>query len=417
MTETQTANGMRIAHFTNTYLPVMSGVVRSVSTFRQAQIALGHTVFIFAQDTPRYKDTEPFIFRYPALNIPVRNYPVTIPVSPLIDWVLPILKPQVLHAHHPAPMGTAASDKADKLGVPLVFTHHTRYQDYMQYMGLPDELMRDILKRLLGDYMQKCHHIIAPSQSIKKMIAETYGIRERVTVIPTGIDLEPYRQADRTAVRAKLGWQENETIIISIGRLADEKNFETLIRAAGIVMQTHDNVRLVLIGEGPDQKDLQKVAKTIGASDRVDFLGRIPYEEVPAYLKAADIFGFASVTETQGLVTMEAMAAGLPVAAVDATGTADIVSHDKNGLLTENSPEALADALKRLIASQDEVGRFREQALSTAESFEQMTTARRLMDVYAEAIADKKAGHHVVADKHKPIFRIDWDKLLEGLRT
>lgn len=123
-----TKDNLHIAHFTNTYFPVMSGVVRSISTFRQAQEELGHTVFVFGQDAPGHVDTEPFVFRYPSLNIPIRNYPATIPVSPYIDWVLPILKLDIIHAHHPSPMGAAASDKAEKLGIPwcLPTTRATR---------------------------------------------------------------------------------------------------------------------------------------------------------------------------------------------------------------------------------------------------------------------------------------------------
>jgi 1,2-diacylglycerol 3-alpha-glucosyltransferase len=119
-------SGLHIAHFTNTYFPVMSGVVRSISTFRQAQEELGHTVFIFGQEASDYADEEPFVFRYPSINIPIRNYPATIPVSNYIDWVLPKLKLDVIHAHHPALMGNAAADKCEKLNIPLVFTHHTR---------------------------------------------------------------------------------------------------------------------------------------------------------------------------------------------------------------------------------------------------------------------------------------------------
>lgn len=407
-------NRLHIAHFTNTYLPVMSGVVRSISTFRQAQVALGHNVFIFAQDSSKYTDTEPFVFRYPAFNVPVRNYPLTIPVSPLIDWVLPILKPDVIHAHHPAPMGSAASDKAEKLNIPLVFTHHTRYQEYTQHMGLPEDLVNDVLTYLLADYMKKCQHIIAPSSSIKQMISDTYGIHDRVTVIPTGIDLEPYQTADGTAVRQQLGWQDDEKILVSVGRLVDEKNFTTLVRAAAIAMETHDNVRLALIGDGQQRKHLEKLAQELGIGERVQFLGRVEYDKMPATLSAADIFCFASVTETQGLVTMEAMAAGLPVAAVAATGTSDIVVHGENGLLTDNNPEALAQALDKMLADPDLCDRLTEAASETAVSFDMITTAQRLDKVYEQAIEDKKAGRYIEADKQKPIFKIEWDRFWDN---
>lgn len=407
---------LHIAHFTNTYLPLMSGVVRSVSTFRQAQVNLGHNVFIFAQDVPKYTDTEPFVFRYPSFNIPVRNYPVTIPVSPFIDWVLPILKPDVIHAHHPAPMGTAASDKAEKLDVPLVFTHHTRYQDYTQHMGLPEELVNDVLTRLLADYMQKCHHIIAPSPSIKRLIEETYGINRQLTVIPTGIDLAPYQAADGTAVRRRQGWGPDDIVLVSVGRLVEEKNFRLLLDAARQVMARHANVRLALIGDGSERKELEKLARQWQIAERVEFVGRVAFEDMPAYLKAADFFCFASITETQGLVTLEAMAAGLPVAAVDATGTSDIVEHEVNGLLTANDAAALAAGIERMLTEPGLAARLREGAEHSARAYEFHTVTEQLLDVYRGAMDDRRANRTVKADKHKPIFSIDWERLFEGFK-
>jgi 1,2-diacylglycerol 3-alpha-glucosyltransferase len=406
-------NHLRIAHFTNTYFPVMSGVVRSISTFRRAQEQLGHTVFVFGQDAPGHEDEEPFVFRYPSFNIPIRNYPATIPVSPYIDWVLPILKPDVLHAHHPSPMGNAASDKAEKLGAPLVFTHHTRYQEYAQHMGLPEEMVRELIERQLADYMEKCQHIIAPSQSIKQMIETTYGIRQRVTVIPTGIDLAPYQRANGRVIRQQRNWTDGQRIIVTIGRLAAEKNFATLIQAAAIVMQRHADVKLAIIGDGPDKADLEKLARKLGIADRVDFVGRVPFDQVPNYLKAADYFSFASVTETQGLVTLEAMAADLPVIAVDATGTSDIVEHEKDGLLTRDDSDDLAAGLERILQEKGLAEQLREGAKAKAQSYETLHVTERMIAVYEQAIEDKQANCYVEADKRLPIYAVAWNMLVD----
>jgi 1,2-diacylglycerol 3-alpha-glucosyltransferase len=408
-----TEQKLHIAHFTNTYFPVMSGVVRSISTFRQAQEQLGHTVFVFGQDASEYTDSEPFIFRYPSFNIPIRNYPATIPVSPYIDWVLPILKLDVIHAHHPVLMGTAASDKAEKLDIPLVFTHHTRYQEYAQSMGLPEDMVRELIERQMADYMQKCQHIIVPSLSIKQMIEETYGIRERVTVIPTGIDLKPYQEADGRPIRRKHGWGDDQRIVISIGRLAAEKNFATLIEAMAIVMQKHANVRLAIIGDGPDKSALEKLTQKLAIADRVDFVGRVPFEDVPHYLKAADFFIFASITETQGLVTMEAMAADLPVVAVDATGTSDIVEHEKDGLLTQNSSQDLAAGMDRILCDETLANRLRAGAVEKANSFETICVTEKMIAVYRQAMEDKKANIYVDPDDRKPIFTVAWNMLVD----
>jgi 1,2-diacylglycerol 3-alpha-glucosyltransferase len=406
-------SGLYIAHFTNTYFPVMSGVVRSISTFRQAQEELGHTVFIFGQEAQNYQDKEPFVFRYPSFNIPIRNYPATIPVSNHIDWVMPKLMLDVIHAHHPAPMGNAASDKCEKMNIPLVFTHHTRYQEYAQVMGLPEDLVKEIIELQLANYMQKCQHIVVPSNSIKQMVESVYGIRERVTVIPTGIDLEPYHNTNGRSVRKARNWTDDKKVIISVGRLAGEKNFETLIKDFAIVAKEHADTILAIIGDGPNQHELETLATSLGIGSQVDFVGRVPFEEMPNHLKAADLFSFASITETQGLVTMEAMAADLPVIAVDATGTSDIVEDGKDGILAENDPQKLAAGINRVLNDPDLATYLREGAIKKAKQFETLTVTQQLIDVYKQAIEDKKAGIYVQPDKRKPIYKVAWQSMAD----
>ncbi len=401
---------MHIAHFTNTYQPVVSGVVRSVSSFRQALTELGHNVFIFAQHASDYNDTEPFIFRYPSIDLPLtHHFPLTIPISPFVDKLLPSLKLDVIHSHHPFLLGQAAATKANELNLPLIFTFHTRYREYSHYISLNQELVKEAIDRWVGDYLQKCHHIVVPSDSIKDLLAEEYGITRQVTTIATGIDLEPYQAANRQQMRHKLGWGEQK-VMISIGRLAEEKNWGTLLDAAAQVMQQRPEVRLVIIGGGDERRGLEKRAKDLGVAGRVEFTGVLPFDEVPSYLKAADLFVFASVTETQGLVTMEAMAADLPVVAVTATGTQDVVTDGQEGLLTDNDSQALAQAIERVIGDETLRQRFTQAACQKAKSLDNKLQAKKLVDVYQQAIADKKADRQVRVDKRKKIFNLIIDE-------
>lgn len=403
---------MHIAMFTNTYLPFTNGIARSVNSFRKAMVeSLNHNVFIFAQGSDDYEDEEPFIFRYPSLEIPFQKYPLTIPVSRFATKLVPTLKLDVIHAHHPAPMGTVAADFAQKLGLPLVFTHHTRYQEYVHYVALPEETSRQVIERWIADYMQHCQHIIVPSESIRQMIEITYGIQGQMTVIPTGIDTRPYLAADGHAIRQKLHWSD-DTVLISVGRLAEEKNWPTLLDAVKIVFEQQANTRLVLLGDGPARQDLERYAKKLGIADRVTFTGNVPFEEVPNYLKAADLFCFASVTETQGLVTLEAMAAGLPVVAVAATGTSDILENDKEGLLTANDSEALAQGMVRVLRNQADYGRYHQAALRKATEFDIVTLSQKMTDVYRQAAEAKKAGLAIQMNEKKPIFHVEWRKHL-----
>jgi glycosyltransferase involved in cell wall biosynthesis len=390
---------MHIAQFTNTYHPMITGVVRSISDFRKALSELGHNVFIFAQNASKYQDKAPFVFRYPTIQVQLPgDFPAMLPVSPFVDWVLPSLKLDVIHTHHPVLLGQTAASKAKELKVPLVYTFHTQYQEYSHYFPIQQhdvqKWVKGAIQDWLAEYMQLCHHIIVPSKSIYQALEKQFGIEHGVTVLPTGIDLAPYENADGDAIRAKHGW-ENDKILISVGRLEPEKNWKTLIHACAIAMRNHSDLRVVLIGGGGQKSELEKQAKTLGIADRVSFMGKIPFTDVPAYLKAADIFGFASLTETQGLVTMEAMAAGLPIAAVDAPGTRDELEHDRHGLLTPNDPEKLGEAIDLLLSEPARSEQYRLAAREKAQFFDINHQAQKLVELYEVAREDHQAGRRV----------------------
>jgi glycosyltransferase involved in cell wall biosynthesis len=385
---------LHIAFFTNTYYPTMSGVVRSVSTFRQQLTEMGHNVFVFAQQASAYTDTEPFIFRYPAIEVPINDYALPIPVSPFISEVLPILKLDVIHSHHPFLLGRLAANKAKELHLPHIFTFHTRYEEYSHYVPFSQELTRRVILDWVLSYMEQCQHIITPSEGMKQILEESGVVGHYITAIPTGIDVEPFRQADGEVVRHQHGWG-NDLVLISVGRLAKEKNFETLLVATAEVMRERDQVRLVLIGDGLERKALEELAGDLGIASRVEFTGRVEFTEIPAYLRAADVFCFASVTETQGLVTMEAMAAGLPIVAVDATGTSDAVTHGQEGLLTENDSAALAQAIQRVVDDAALRQQFKTAAAKKVAWFDIKAQTKKALEVYERAIEDKKADRYV----------------------
>lgn len=384
---------MHIAHFTNTYHPTISGVVRSVSSFRQALTELGNNVFVFTQDAGDYKDEEPFIFRYLSINLGLPNeFPATIPISPFMDRLIPALKLDVIHSHHPVLLGQVAANKADELNVPLVFTFHTRYREYSHYFPIPQETFQEFVKGAIDlwikDYLKRCDHVVVPSESMQHILNDVYEWDRNVTVVPTGIDLRPYQAIDHDSARARCAWGEG-TVIISVGRLAAEKNWPTLLEAFALLLRDHPDIRLVLIGDGPDRRKLKRLSQKLEIASQVEFVGKVPFGETPTYLKAADLFAFPSITETQGLVTLEAMAAGLPVVAVDASGTRDVVDHGEDGLLTDNDSQALAAAMKRMLDDPEVLSYFRQASLRKASELEFVKQAKNMLAVYEEAIAAK----------------------------
>ncbi len=385
---------MRIGHYTNTYYPSISGVVRSVSSFRAGQSLLGHNAFVFTQDAGDYKDEEPFIFRYPSLNLGLLyDVPATIPISPFMEKLLPTLKMDLIHSHHPVLLGQVAANKAEELDIPLVFTFHTRYRDYSHYIPLPQEsfqkLLKTVIDKWIEDYVRKVDHVVVPSESMRIVLEEQYGYDQPTTVVPTGIDLRPYEKADGKQRRKDLGWN-NERVIIAVSRLGSEKNWTSLVKAFALAHIDNPNTRLAIIGDGPEKKRLIKLCRELKVTEKVDFLGKLPFEEIPATLKAADLFIFASTTETQGLVTLEAMAAGLPIVAVDAVGTQDVIDHEQDGLLTDDDPDALAQAITRLLTHEDVFEHFRLASIKKSRSLEYTQQAKKLLAVYERVLEQRK---------------------------
>lgn len=388
---------LHIGMFTNVFLPSVNGVVTSVCAFRHGLAEAGHIVFVFApQAYEEYHDELPFVFRYPSWELPLQSYPLTLPVSPVVDSVLPSLKLDVIHAQHPVMLGKVAMKKSRTLRVPLVFTYHTHYREYAHYArGLPSNLVKDFLEHWLLNYMRKCHHLVVPSHSIRLMLEESYGIGKRVSVVPTGIEPLDFAKVSPQEARARLSLDPHEPIILSVGRLAREKNWDLVLEAFQTVNTECPGARLLVVGGGEELPALEQTCRDRGIEARVSFVGAVEKERMTDYYAAADLFCFASVTETQGLVTLEAMASGLPVAAVDANGTRDVLRDGKEGFMVACEASALSQALINLMKSLELRKQMGEAGRARAREFDLPTQARLMEEVYRTAIADYQSGYRV----------------------
>ncbi|CAN0336891.1 unnamed protein product, partial [Phaeothamnion confervicola] len=352
---------------------------------------------------------EPLVFRYPSLDLPTQNYPLTIPLSSNIDWLIPRLKLDVLHANHPFLLGQVAARKSRKQNIPLVFTYHTRYREYSHYVpALPTAMVSEFIGAYVGGYLAKCHVVVVPSTSIKELLAEKYNLTDGVHVIPTGLDLAKWAKEPSVDHRASLG---TGTVLVSAGRLAPEKNFECLLRAFALL---EGSPSLVILGDGTHRGALENLARELGVFERLHLVGSVSPAEVLAYFKAADLFVTASVTETQGLVTLEAMASGLPVAAVRASGTSDVVVNGESGLLTANDPAALAAAISRMLLDRDLLGRMAARSLDVTKAFDALVCAKRMLEVYGEAIERNAAGQRLKPVQPHVTLEDRWRAFIEG---
>lgn len=379
---------MRVALFTNNYLPFCGGVTTSVETLRRGLEAAGHEAWVFA---PRFAgaDGEPSrVVRYP--SIPAATYPdfaLAVPFSRSIAARVRALAFDVFHAHHPFLLGPAARRLARRHRRPLVFTYHTRYDRYAHYVPVQRALVEAAAVRLSTRFAARAHAVIAPSAVIRDEL-DARGVPAPIAVVPTGVDLERFRPGDALEARRGLGLDPRDVILLYVGRLDREKSVDTVLAAFERIAGSVPRARLVLVGRGTLAEGLRRQAATLPVAARVTFAGVRPHDALPPWYRAADLFLFASETETQGLVLAEAAACGLPAVAVSAPGCNEVVHDGDTGVLTKSDASALAEAAIGVLFDEERRRAMGERARQVAErEFGAGLQIARTLTVYEEARA------------------------------
>jgi 1,2-diacylglycerol 3-alpha-glucosyltransferase len=379
---------MRIAIFSNTYKPTISGVVTSIDMFRQGLRQAGHQVHLFVPEYQDYQDEEPYIFRYPALDFPEGldlDLSLMLPFNRSMLPTIRGIKPALIHAQHPFMMGGLAATLAEDLKLPLVFTFHTRYIEHIKaYVPLVSDLAEVVAEEFISRYLNRCSHIIAPTASIRDFIQQSYDLDIPVTVVPTPLDLSQYHHLEPERIRTNLEVTEVD-ILLFVGRLAPEKNLDFLLRAFARIVNARPQTRLLLVGQGPYKDTLQKMTRKMDLGRQVIFTGSLPHTEIPHFAAAADLFVFPSLTDTQGLVLTEAMAAGTPVVAVEAPGPVDVLA-EGGGILVPADEEDFAEAVLTLLDDEARRQAMAETALQVVQRYAIPETTKRLLDVYEAAV-------------------------------
>lgn len=378
---------MRTLMFSNTYKPTTGGVITSLTLFRKGLMQAGHDVHLVAPEYDNFEDDEAYVFRAPAIELPGElDVSLAMPLKQPLNIMVYGLRPHIVHSHHPIWLGRVAASFAKDLSVPLIFTFHTRYDVYaQQYVGFAPELAERTMHELVERYLAMCTHVVAPTDSIRSFIRKEYDVPVPVTVVPTPIDMDEFTHLEPDRVRRELGLQDAE-VLLYVGRLGGEKGVDLVLRAFARVAAQRPRARLLLVGHGAEARDLQRLGRELGVADRVVFLGWVPHEQVPDYYASADIFVFGSVTETQGLVMMEAMAAGTPVLAAKAPGAVDVLAQG-GGLLLSPNVDAFATAMLELLSDDVRRQNLGEEARQAVRRYSIPAATERLVAVYEAAIA------------------------------
>lgn len=409
---------MNIVMLSNTYAPHVGGVARSIEAFARQYRKLGHQVLVVAPQFENAKTSSKDVERIPAVqNFNGSDFSVALPVSGLLSDRLDAFEPHIVHAHHPFLLGMTALRIARYRQLPLVFTHHTMYEQYTHYVPGDSPLLQRFAVELVTQYANLTDRVFAPSESVAQLLRER-GVTAPITVVPTGVELSQFRTGDGLSFRRRCGIPDHAFVVGHIGRLAPEKNLAFLATAiAGFIAAgpagdgSAREVHCLVVGAGPSEADIRTVFERAGVAARLHLDGIQTRQALADAYHAMDVFAFASISETQGMVLTEAMAAGKPVVALDASGVREVVVDQVNGRLLAEADAAGFAAALQWVAQQSPAGMraLEDAARETAARFSMPVTAARALDCYEELLQRQAASHDADDDQ--------WMRLLDLIKA
>jgi len=379
---------LRIAMFTNNYLPFIGGVPISIDRLRRGLQTLHDSVMVVA---PSYQDqpkNEKSVLRVSSLLSmgEKREFRLANIFLPRIRRRIKIFQPDVIHLHHPIWMGSLGMFIGHWLKVPVIYTYHTRLEHYAHFVPLPGNLFRNFISHsLIKRFANKCDAVIVPTDSTEEYL-RMIGVKSHIFVQPTGIEYHRFQEVSEDEVRSlreSLGIQD-ETVFITVARLSNEKNIDFMIDAIHALRQRSDHpFRFLMIGEGHQHERLQQRIDELDLNRHFTLIGSVPPEDMATWYHLGDAFLFASKSETQGMVILEAMAAGLPVVAVRSSGIDDVVRQDFNGFKTPEKQDQWCERVQQLLENHELRQQMADNALTFAADYSIEQFARDVREIYA----------------------------------
>lgn len=391
---------MRIGIFTETYTPYISGLVTSEVMLKHALEKQGHEVYVVTANIESFKyeyDEKERVLKIPGLPTGIYDsrltsiYPVRA-VKKIKSWKL-----DVIHSQTEFAVGTFARIIAKQYNIPLVHTYHTMYEDYIHYVT--KGYFKKSTKKLL-EYFTKFYcdttatELIVPTTKTYKLFTEKYKFEKNIHIIPTGIEVDRFfeeniNKEEVQNLRKRLDLSKKDFVILFVGRLAEEKNVEFLINSQKNLNKKYNNIKLIIVGDGPDKEKYEKLSNSLGLSNNIIFTGKAAWGDMPYYYHVSDVFATASKTETQGLTIIEAMASQVVPVCMRDEAFQSMVTEEINGLFFVTNEEYETE-IKRLYQNPKELKRFDKQARIQAEHYSSKNYADRVLEVYQRAIKEKQ---------------------------
>lgn len=330
---------MRIGIFTDSYFPQVSGVATSIKTLKEELEEHGHEVIIFTTTDPMAKKFEKSIIRFPSIpffsfkdrRVAFRGMLSALKISKE-------LKLDLVHTHTEFSLGLTGKYVARQLGIPCVHTYHTMYEDYLHYVAKGKVLKPSHVKLVSKHFCNQTAGVIAPSEKAKSKLV-SYGVTRSVKVIPTGVNLKKLSAKSTRDIRQELAISESELVLLSLSRLAQEKNIQAIFRAFPTVLTEFPTAKLIVVGDGPIRVALEQLSKELRIDQSIRFVGEVNVNEVSAYYQASDLYVNASSSESQGLTYIEAIAAGTDIVTKSSSYTDMLIYSGKLGKTYDKDEE------------------------------------------------------------------------------
>jgi glycosyltransferase involved in cell wall biosynthesis len=368
------------------HFPRVNGVSTSIQTFQQELSSIGHDVHLVAPAYPGHDHTVSHISRIESRYVMLDPEDRLMKSDRIYDLLPQFHKRNfdLVHIQTPFLAHYAGIKLARTLGIPCVETYHTFFEEYLYHYVplLPKFLTRGITRRFSRSQCNSVDAVIVPSTAMRNVLTQ-YGCDSPIHIAPTGIQLEKFEAGNGASFRARHGIPENRPLLVHVGRVAHEKNIGFLLQVVAGLKATHPDILFLICGEGPAKKDLQQQVQRMGLDQQVMFVGYLDREtELLDCYRAANVFIFASRTETQGLVLLEAMALGVPVVSTAVMGTIDIVSPQKGAIEAKEDVADFAGKVSRVLSDPGLQASLSEAGLEFAKTWGAPATAQRLLEIY-----------------------------------
>lgn len=384
---------MKIAFFTDTYYPDLNGVSISVDNYATELRKKGHKVYIFAPKIKgKYKDEDMDLIRLPSIRIISKVEPEI--YSPLL-WFNKQFRQMfsrnfdIIHAHGNGPYSLLGYSIAKIKKIPFVMTFHTIHTNYTHYIFNGKLIKPKMVEYAFKVFANRCKVVFVPS---KKMALELikYGVRKKIHITPNFLDIKKFKNLKKGFIHELLKLPEDTPIILTVGRIGKEKNIDFILRVFKKIHENNKKVHLVIVGQGPEKDNLLEYAKELGISHRVHFAGRIDYDFMPLVYKDADIFTFASYTETQGVCVLEAATAGIPSVVNDDPAFDGMIKNEESGFMLPLDENEFIRKLNFLLDNKQKRFKMGQKAVKIAlDNFSGDKITEDLLEIYSEILGNK----------------------------